>query len=133
MAEGDEMRLLMKEATRLGARLFRQQVGMGWIGKASRIEQTKMIAVNPGDVVIKKARPFHSGFPGWSDLGGWSPLVVTPEMVGQTIAVYTAAEIKVQSAVSTEQRAFLDAVRKAGGRAGVVRNIEDLSLILSSK
>ena len=130
MAEAEEMRRLMKEATRLGARLFRQQVGMGWIGKAFRIERKKMISVDPGDVVVKAARPFHTGFPGWSDLGGWTPVVVTPEMVGTTIAVYTAVEVKVKSSVKPEQKAFLAAVGNAGGRAGVARTEDDLSRIL---
>ncbi|OJF91176.1 hypothetical protein AX761_22660 [Rhizobium sp. 58] len=124
------MRRIMKEATRLGARLFRQQVGMGWIGKAFRIERKKMISVNPGDVVVKSARPFHTGFPGWSDTGGWTPVVVTPEMVGTTIAVYTAVEVKDKTSLSTEQRAFLLAVKNAGGIAGVAKSEDDLSRIL---
>jgi len=130
MAEADEMRRLMKEATRLGARLFRQQVGMGWIGKSFRIERKKMASVDAGDVIVKSARPFHTGFPGWSDTGGWTPVVVTPEMVGTTIAVYTAVEIKAKSSLSAEQRAFLTAVKNAGGIAGVARNEQELSRIL---
>lgn len=131
MAEGDLMRLLEREASRLGARLFRQQTGMGWIGKARRYSKPQRINVHAGDVVISAARPFHSGFVGWADLGGFSPVVITPDMVGTTVAVYTQAEVKTDDGKSTkEQDNWLDFVRKHGGRAGIVRNIEELRIIL---
>lgn len=131
MSEIDLMRHLMKQATRLGARLFRQNTGMGWIGKAIRIERTQTISVGPGDVVIRKARPFHTGFDGWSDLGGWSPLVVTADMIGATIAVYTQAEIKENARPTQEQLDWIAAVNRAGGRAGIARNEADLAAIIN--
>ena len=79
------MRELMIAATRLGARMFRQNTGMGWIGKATRITRAKHVQVYPGDVILSNARPFHAGFEGLSDLGGWFPVTVTPDMVGQTL------------------------------------------------
>ena len=128
---------LMKElriaASSMGARLFRQQVGMGWIGKARRIARAGPVQCKPGDVVITAARPFHAGFEGWSDLGGWVPVTITPEMVGQTVAVYLQAEVKDKGRVSPDQVKWIDAVNRAGGIAGVVRTHDDLSALLTAK
>jgi len=58
---------------------------------------------------------------GTSDLIGWTPREITADMVGQTIAVFTAVELKRGSDTSTrEQDLFARAVRNAGGIALVV-------------
>lgn len=103
----------------LGARWFRQNVGLAWQGE--RIVKT-------GDsVYLEHARPIRAGLcEGSSDLIGWTPVRITPEMVGQTIAVFTAAELKTgKQTVTDEQATFLEAVEKAGGIAGVVRSTAD--------
>lgn len=130
MSEGDLMRSLQNLASKLGARLFRQQVGMAWTGKVERVTICKNVRVFPSDVVIRGARPFHAGITGMSDLGGWTPVKVTPEMLGTTLAVYTQVEVKLGTSVSKEQRAWIDAVCKAGGIAGVAKSEEDLKSIL---
>ncbi len=131
MSESDLMRRLQVAATTYGARLFRQNTGMAWTGsRVDRITSTRLARVQSGDVVIRNARPFHSGFPGWSDLGGYSPLVITPDMIGENIAVYTVAEVKERAPVTREQLDFIAAVIAAGGRAGVVHNEEELAAVL---
>ena len=130
MSEADLMRHLQRFASSLGARLFRQQTGMGWVGKVERFNMVRKVEVRPGDVVIRNARPFHAGHEGMSDLGGWAPVVVTPEMVGSTIAQYAQAEIKAGTKATAAQIAWINAVNKAGGRAGVVRTEEDLHRVL---
>lgn len=117
----------------MGARLFRQNTGMAWIGKARRIARAMSVQVQPGDVVIQAARPFHAGITGMSDLGGWVPVVVTPEMVGSTVAVYAQVEVKDGARVTAEQVKWIAAVQKAGGLAGVARNISDLAAILTAR
>lgn len=125
------MRRLQVAATNLGSRLFRQNTGMGWTGNTvDRITTTRLARVQNGDVVIRNARPFHSGFPGWSDLGGWSPIVIIPDMVGKTFAIYTVAEVKERAPVTKEQLDFIAAVNAAGGRAGVVHNEKELAAVL---
>lgn len=63
---------------------------------------------------------------GASDLIGFIPVVVTQEMVGQTVAVFYACEVKTASGrIRPEQENFINQVRKRGGKAGVARNIED--------
>jgi hypothetical protein len=129
MSEADLMRRLQKRATELGARLFRQNTGLAWVGKVER--RVGMVRINPGDVVIRNARPFHAGVVGMSDLGGWMPVEITKEMVGAKIAVYAQVEVKENARPTKEQIAWIDAVGAAGGRAGFARSDDDLSRILS--
>lgn len=128
MAEADLMRRLQIAASKLGARLFRQQVGMAWVGNATKIDRTTVITVRKGDVVIKNARPFHAGVTGMSDLGGWRPI----EVGGATIAQYAQVEVKESGRPTPEQLSWIDAVNKAGGVAGIARSEDDLKSILLS-
>lgn len=68
--------------------------------------------------------------PGSSDLIGLRKVVVTPDMVGQTLAVFTAIEVKDRGRVTPEQQAFLTMVTQAGGLAGVARSLDDAQRIL---
>ena len=123
------MRRLQMAATKLGARLFRQNVGLAWVGRVERGPGT--VRLGPNDIVIRNARPFHAGVEGMSDLGGWVPVRITPEMVGQLAAVYAQVEVKLEKGrPSQEQIAWISAVAMSGGRAGVARNEDDLEMIL---
>lgn len=130
MAEADLMRLLQRFASTVGARLFRQNTGMAWVGNARRIARTETVQVYPGDVVIRKARPFHAGVEGMSDLGGWVPVQVTADMVGSTVAIYAQVEVKDEARPTKEQLAWITAVKKAGGRAGIAHNESELLEII---
>ncbi len=132
MAEADLMRRLQARASQLGARLFRQQVGMAWAGRVEQGYPGKRVTLSAGDVVIRRARPFRAGVVGMSDLGGWVPVVVTPDMVGSTVAVYAQVEVKTDTGTaSLAQLAWIEAVTKAGGRAGIARSDDDLAVILA--
>ena len=64
--------------------------------------------------------------PGGSDLIGWTPVTITPDMVGKKIAVFTAIEVKTPTGkIRPEQTNFIDRVRLDGGMAGVARSITD--------
>ena len=68
---------------------------------------------------------------GSSDLIGWKSLVITPDMVGKRIAQFIALEAKSASGkVTDEQRAFILAVRQAGGRAGMARSTQEAKEII---
>lgn len=68
--------------------------------------------------------------PGGSDLIGWTPVKVTPDMVGRTLAVFTAIEVKTpKGKTSPEQTNFIDRVKFDGGIAGVARSANDATQI----
>ena len=80
-----------------------------------------------GKVLIHDARPFDSGVPaGFSDLFGVRPVVITEDMVGQTIGQAVFGEVKTETGrVSDKQLAFLQAMTKRGALAGVWRSVAD--------
>jgi ribosomal protein S19 len=62
---------------------------------------------------------------GSSDLIGFQSVTVTPEMVGQKIAIFTAIEVKTQKGKSPAQTKFVEMVRKFGGIGAIVRSVDD--------
>lgn len=105
------MRRCMKRATEMGARLFRNNVGV--------LKDERGVPVRYGLQV------------GSGDLIGWVPVTVTADMVGQRLAVFVSVETKgAKGRVTAEQAAWADAVSEAGGRAGVARKDDDLTIIL---
>jgi len=106
MTETSLVRQLLGHATALGGRWFRNNVG----------------------VLIDRAgnRVAYGLCRGSSDVIGWTPVVITPEMVGRTVAVFTAFECKTGKRITTtEQGAFVAAVCDQGGIAAVVRQVSD--------
>jgi hypothetical protein len=70
---------------------------------------------------------------GSADLIGWRTVTVTPDMVGQRLAVFTSIEVKTSTGrLRPEQQAWLGVVRSAGGVAGVVRSVSDAEDLLSN-
>jgi hypothetical protein len=82
---------------------------------------------NCGVLQDRRGVPVRYGLqPGSSDLIGWRTVTITPEMVGQQVAVFTSIEVKTPTGrVKPEQQQWLDAVQAAGGIAGVARSVED--------
>lgn len=119
-------------------RLWRNNVGTGWTGQATRVSDGNLRALaaslRPGDVIIRGGRPLHAGLcVGSADLIGYRSLVVTPPMVGQRVALFAAVEVKSATGrPSTEQRLFLEHVDAAGGRSGIARSVEDAGAILAA-
>jgi hypothetical protein len=68
--------------------------------------------------------------PGSSDLIGLRTITITPDMVGQTVAVFTAIEVKDRGRPTPEQLGFIAMVQSAGGLAGVARSTDDARAIL---
>jgi NAD dependent epimerase/dehydratase family enzyme len=65
--------------------------------------------------------------PGSGDLIGWRTIEVTPDMVGQRIAVFISAEAKAPyGPTNPEQAQFIKVVRDMGGRAGIFRTPSEL-------
>ncbi|MFM9089413.1 MAG: VRR-NUC domain-containing protein, partial [Cyanobium sp.] len=67
----------------------------------------------------------------WFDLKGLRQVVIGPEHLGQTLAVFSALEVKTtRGRIREEQEKFLQLVQQLGGRAGVVRSMEEARLLL---
>ena len=107
------------------ATLFRNNVGTAWIGDTSKLKD--------GSVLIRNPRVFHAGLcEGSSDLIGWRSLTITPEMVGQTVAVFAALEVKSKTGRATAgQKNFCQRVTEAGGFAGIVKSPDDAKKTLA--
>lgn len=126
MSETDLMRRIQMQASKLGARLFRNNIGSAWMGQSTRQDD--------GTVIIKHARRVTYGIPGegGSDLIGWTPVVITPEMVGKTVAVFSALEVKTDTGSATpEQMQFLSVVKSSGGISALVRTVDETAAALT--
>jgi hypothetical protein len=112
----------------IGARMFRNNVGLGWIGSpVQHFSRPGIAQVKAGDVLIHNARPLHAGLcEGSSDYIGFNPITITQEMVGARVAVFVACEVKTaQGRVSEAQKNFIAAVKQSGGVAFVARSPEE--------
>jgi hypothetical protein len=82
-----------------------------------------------GRVQCARTGQWHTfGIPGkgGSDLIGIKKTLITPEMVGQTLAVFLAIEVKSATGSPTaEQTAFLKYINNSGGLAGIARSTQD--------
>jgi hypothetical protein len=88
---------------------------------------TRLFRNNTGTLRDQHGRPVQFGLAvGSADLIGWTTRTITPDMVGQQVAVFTSIEVKSSTGrLRPEQRQWLDAVQAAGGIAGVARSVED--------
>lgn len=131
MREQNIQNLLRIFMSAIGIVNWRNNTGTGWVGKTRHIRKHCTVVCEPGDVVIKNARPLKSGLcKGSSDVIGITPLLITTENLGQTIGVFTAVEVKTDTGRPTkEQLSFLKAVEAHGGYAGLARNQDDVKTI----
>ena len=94
------------------------------------IQQEIRIACSTGATRLWRnntGRPVSFGLcKGSADLIGYRSITITPEMVGQQVAVFTSIEVKTPTGrIRPEQRAWMETVQAAGGIAGVARSVED--------
>ncbi len=128
MNESSLQNLIRIRLSKLGVMNFRNNTGMGWAGKCLKIYKKGMFHVEPGDVIVKQARPLKAGLcEGSSDIIGIKTVVITPDMVGQTVGIFVAPEVKTARGRATDkQQIFIDNINKAGGIAGVVRSEDEV-------
>jgi hypothetical protein len=118
MSESNVQREAQIELAKHGIKTFRNNVGVGWIGK--------LVRKNPdGSILLANARPLHAGLcKGSSDLIGYKSVIITQDMVGQRIAIFAAPEAKSTSGRLTEdQKNFIRVVQQDGGIAGHFRSL----------
>lgn len=114
--EGRLMREIQLAVSKAGARVLRMNAGVAWTGGPITRGQD-------GSVTIKNARAFHGVTAGVSDLFGWC-----------ADGVVLAIEVKTPTGRATpEQLAFIAAVQRSGGRAGVARSVQDALAILAGE
>lgn len=107
-----QQQIRLAVGTRSDLRLFRNQVGSLPDPRTGRL------------VTFGLAR-------GSADLIGWRTITVTPDMVGQQLAVFTSIEVKVPNGrIRPEQHAWQRTVSAAGGIAGIARSIRDANEIV---
>lgn len=126
-AENNIFKNIRMAISRGRSRLFRINTGRGWTGN-------KIVKNKNGSITIYDPRPFSTGTPnGFSDSVGWLTVTITPELVGQELAIFLAIEVKTPTGrVSKDQQNFLDRVEEAGGIAGVARSAEDALELLDT-
>lgn len=135
MSESLLLRRIMLAACRLpgsAARLFRNNIAVGWVGKSRRLRPGETYRAQGGEVIITDPRPLHAGLiKGSGDAVGWTTVVVTPDMVGQRLAVFTSVETKVPvtGRMSPEQRTWHGQVTAAGGYSVIARSEADLDAL----
>jgi VRR-NUC domain len=124
MTEADIQAAIMLDLGRGATRVFRNHVAKGFTGEFIRTEA--------GFTVLKNARRASFGLcVGSSDVIGFRQVVITPDMVGKTVAAFIAIEVKAAGGrSSSEQRAFIQVVRQAGGLAGIARSVDEARAIV---
>ena len=122
-SEATVMQLVRLEASRRGARVFRNNNGAAVDKDGRHIRYGLGNESKQINQVIKS-----------SDLIGITPVVITQEMVGKTVGVFTAIEVKRSSwkYTGTErekaQKAFIDIIKNLGGFAQFVADPEELTI-----
>lgn len=125
MSESTIMQDIRSALSNGAVRLFRNNIGQGWMGAARQNPST-------GTVVMANAHQVRFGLPsGSGDLIGWESVTITPEMVGRKLAVFVSIEVKApKGRETTDQIAWAHAVRDAGGIAGTARSVDEARALL---
>lgn len=118
----ESWRDLLLVSSQLGTRLFRNARGI------ERVAQKNCAQCN------RYGRTVSYGLAnGAPDLIGWMPVVIGPEHLGRTLALFVGIEAKRPEGgvVSEDQRRFLAALERAGAVSGVARSAGDLETIIA--
>ena len=127
MKETNVQRSIMMAVSKLGTRIFRNNVGTAWNGKN--------YATKDGKRVIENAQLIRFGLcKGSSDLIGYTSKTITPDMIGQKVAVFTAIEVKKKGGKqSPEQINFIKRLNDAGGFGGFAYSEAEAAAIIQNK
>ena len=104
-------------------RLYKNVGGNFWTGK--------FVGFVNGAAKLAGARRVKAGLvTGSADRIGFHQITITPEMVGKTVAVFAAIELKtVDGSATPEQKQFLKVIQDMGGIAGIARSVDDVNII----
>lgn len=96
-------------------------------------KRSRMWRNNVGTLIDSRGIPISYGLaPGSSDLIGLRSITITPEMVGTTVAVFCAVEVKRPDVTARpeHQQQFISIVNQLGGRAGFATSVEQAREIM---
>ena len=120
------------------SRLFRLNTGKGWV---SGLGPKGVHRLKDGSIHMEAPRPIALGFglmsgepvKGACDLPGWTEIMITPDMVGRKVPIFTSIEAKATEGgrVSPDQKNWMNQVQSAGGIAGVARSPEEALQIVA--
>ncbi len=104
-------------------RLWRNDTGTAYRGRISRHKDC---------ILIGEPKLISYGLcKGSSDLIGFQSKIITPEMVGQRVAIFLAVECKNEDGKATdEQIRFIDMVNAKGGKACIARSVYEAMEVL---
>jgi len=125
-SEGDIQKKIMLALSSVSSRAWRNNCGNAWQGE--------IVAQTPQILTLRHYRNIRFGLiEGSSDLIGIQSVVITPEMVGRRVAIFTAVEVKrpSRSKTSEQQRRFIGMVESLGGLAGFARSPEEAIQIVT--
>lgn len=117
-SEAEIQQAIQLEAPKMGVTLMRNNSG------GFKDETGRLVRYGLGQVSNNQA--FKS-----SDLIGWTEIVVTPEMIGQRLAIFTAIEVKSEKWKPSKdereekQNNFIKWVKSRGGIASMVNSVEE--------
>ena len=122
MLESESSKRIALELSRQGFVTWRNNTGFAWQGVSTVHDRSR------GVLTLRNPRPIRFGLAeGSSDRVGLLSIVITPEMVGKKIAVFTAVECKSERGrTSKEQENFLGVIERAGGIAFVAKTAADV-------
>ena len=121
MTEAELQQLIRIEASKRGIRLFRNNCG------AFQSKTGQWVRYGLANDSKKVNKTLKS-----SDLIGITPVIITPDMTGKTVGIFTSYEVKSSSwkyrrtEHEIAQRAWLDFVLSLGGIAKFINRLEDL-------
>lgn len=122
-SESEIQQLIQLEAPKLNCILLRNNSGCFYDNTG------RLVRFGLGNV--SENIPYKS-----SDLIGWTEVIITPEMVGKQIAVFTAIEVKKENwkpkhdAREQGQMNFLTWVNLKGGIAAMVKSVDEFVKVL---
>lgn len=118
-------RILREIGGRDDTRLFRNNVGTAWVTPLKPIKMD-------GGIFLPKGRPYAFGLgEGTHDCIGVKKVLITPDMVGQAVGVFTSIEVKSSTGRMTKgQKDFQFMVESMGGFSGMARTVEDAETII---
>jgi hypothetical protein len=124
-SESEIQQLVQIEAAKHGCILLRNNSG------ALRDDTGRVVRFGLGNVSKQHQDQIKS-----SDLIGITSVVVTSDMVGKRLGIFTAVEVKRKGKTLLSdkrvraQKAFIDWVISLGGIAGFAESVEDLKALL---